>query len=411
MSGTFHVLFCSIFANRQLCDKMKILHKLLLLLLLLSMTAGACAEVTVGAARTDVYVPMLKGKRIGLLSNHSGLVGQRHTLDIMLEHGIDVTTLFSPEHGFRGTADAGEHVNGSVDNATGLPVISLYGKQKRPSAETMSGLDAVVVDLQDVGLRFYTYYITMLNVMEAAADAGVPVFIFDRPNPNGMTVDGPILDMRLESGVGQLPIPVVHGMTLGELARMIIGEKWLKSSRNPELTVIRCLGYDHQTRYELPVAPSPNLPDMTAVYLYPSICLFEGTIMSLGRGTPWPFTVYGHPSMTGCGFSFTPESRQGAKNPPLKGQRCYGRDLRNLDHETIIARGINPDYVIDAYRNPGMETLRGKFFTDFFDRLIGNTRVRRMIEQGASAEEICATWADDIVRFRQQRKPYLLYNE
>lgn len=390
---------------------MKILHKLSLLLIFLATVAGADAEVTVGAARTDVYVPMLRGKRIGLLSNHSGIVGTRHTLDIMLEEGLDVTTLFSPEHGFRGTADAGEHVSGSVDKATGLPVISLYGKQKRPSAETMNGLDAVVVDLQDVGLRFYTYYITMLNVMEAAADAEVPVYIFDRPNPNGMTVDGPVLDMKLASGVGRLPVPVVHGMTLGELARMIIGEKWLKSTHTPELTVIECLGYDHQTRYELPVAPSPNLPDMTAVYLYPSTCLFEGTVMSLGRGTPWPFSVYGHPSMTGCSFSFTPESRPGAKNPPLKGHRCFGRDLRNLDREEIIARGIDLGYVIDAYRNQGMKSLRGNFFTDFFDKLIGNTRVRRMIEQGATAEEIRSTWAGDVARFRQQRKPYLLYKE
>lgn len=390
---------------------MKILHKLSLLLIFLATVAGADAEVTVGAARTDVYVPMLRGKRIGLLSNHSGIVGTRHTLDIMLEEGLDMTTLFSPEHGFRGTADAGEHVSGSVDKATGLPVISLYGKQKRPSAETMNGLDAVVVDLQDVGLRFYTYYITMLNVMEAAADAEVPVYIFDRPNPNGMTVDGPVLDMKLASGVGRLPVPVVHGMTLGELARMIIGEKWLKSTHTPELTVIECLDYDHQTRYELPVAPSPNLPDMTAVYLYPSTCLFEGTVMSLGRGTPWPFSVYGHPSMTGCSFSFTPESRPGAKNPPLKGHRCFGRDLRNLDREEIIARGIDLGYVIDAYRNQGMKSLRGNFFTDFFDKLIGNTRVRRMIEQGATAEEIRSTWAGDVARFRQQRKPYLLYKE
>lgn len=390
---------------------MKILHKLSLLLIFLATVAGADAEVTVGAARTDVYVPMLRGKRIGLLSNHSGIVGTRHTLDIMLEEGLDVTTLFSPEHGFRGTADAGEHVSGSVDKASGLPVISLYGKQKRPSAETMNGLDAVVVDLQDVGLRFYTYYITMLNVMEAAVDAEVPVYIFDRPNPNGMTVDGPVLDMKLASGVGRLPVPVVHGMTLGELARMIIGEKWLKSTHTPELTVIECLGYDHQTRYELPVAPSPNLPDMTAVYLYPSTCLFEGTVMSLGRGTPWPFSVYGHPSMTGCSFYFTPESRPGAKNPPLKGHRCFGRDLRNLDREEIIARGIDLGYVIDAYRNLGMKSLRGNFFTDFFDKLIGNTRVRRMIEQGATAEEIRSTWAGDVARFRQQRKPYLLYKE
>lgn len=407
---------CSIFeidnkSENLTTRKMKVFRLLILVLITAIASMATHAEVTVGAARTDVYLPLLQGKRIGLLSNHTGLVGDRHTLDVMIENGLNVTTLFSPEHGFRGKADAGEHVSGSVDKKTGLPIISLYGKRSRPTAEVMNELDVVVVDLQDVGLRFYTYYITMLNVIEVAADNDVDIVIFDRPNPNGMYIDGPILDMTLKSGVGRLPIPVVHGMTLGELALMSIGEKWLNCRKEPQLTVVECLGYTHNTRYELPVAPSPNLPNMTAIYLYPSMCLFEGTIMSLGRGTDWPFTIYGHPSMKGCNFSFTPQSRQGAKNPPLLGKKCYGRDIRNLNHEAIIANGINLDYVIDAYRNSGMKVHKAKFFTTFFDKLIGDRRTRRMIEQGASAKEIKAQWAKDINHFRIQRKPYLIYSE
>ena len=390
---------------------MKVFKLFILVVLSLLSNAIVRAEISVGAARTDVYLPLLKGKRIGLLSNHTGIVGNRHTLDVMLENGLKVTTLFSPEHGFRGKADAGEHVKGSVDKKTGLPIVSLYGKQSRPTAEMMKNLDAVVVDLQDVGLRFYTYYITMLNVIEVAADANVEILIFDRPNPNGMIIDGPILDMSLKSGVGLLPIPTVHGMTLGELALMSVGEKWLKCLKEPKLTIVECLGYTHSTRYELPVPPSPNLPNMTSVHLYPSMCLFEGTIMSLGRGTDWPFAIYGHPSMKGCDFSFTPQSRPGAKNPPLLGKKCYGRDLRNLNHDEVISNGINLNYVIDAYRNSGMKELKTKFFISFFDKLIGDRQTRRMIEQGASAEEIKATWADDINKFRAQRKPYLIYPE
>lgn len=386
--------------------------RLFLAVMLMAMAQGVIAgEVTVGAARTDLYAPLLEGKRVGLLSNHTGVVGSRHTLDVMREAGINVTTLFSPEHGFRGTADAGEHVNASRDAETRLPIISLYGNRKRPDDATMQQLDAVVVDLQDVGLRFYTYYITMLSVMDAAADAGVPVIIFDRPNPNGMTVDGPLLDMSLASGVGQLPIPVIHGMTLGELASMAVGEKWIKSHSKPDLTVIPCSGYTHSTRYTLPVPPSPNLPDMTAVYLYPSTCLFEGTVMSLGRGTEMPFAVYGHPSMSGCTFSFIPRSRPGAKNPPLLGKKCFGHDLRSIPADSVIARGLDLTYIIDAYRNPGMRKSGTKFFTSFFDKLIGNTNIRRMITDGASADEIRVTWADDVRQFRIRRKPYLIYPE
>lgn len=387
----------------------------LLLLALLSCAflraAGRSDAVVVGAARTDIIRPMVEGKRVGLLSNHTGIVGNHHTLDLLLDEGVNVTTIFSPEHGFRGTADAGEKVSASRDSRTGLPIVSLYGKTHRPTAEQLDAVDVIICDLQDVGLRFYTYYITMLDLMESAAAYGKPFIILDRPNPNGMTVDGPILDMSLKSGVGRLPIPVVHGLTLGELARMAVGEGWIADADRLSLNVVPCLGYTHQTRYELPVAPSPNLPSMTAVYLYPSTCLFEGTIMSLGRGTSKPFCVYGHPAMTGSSFSFTPRSIPGAKNPPLLGRRCLGRDLSAISHEKAIAAGIDLSYVIDAYRNPGMAHLKSKFFTPFFDKLIGNTRVRKMIKAGRSAAEIRATWADDVAKFKIQRKPYLLYPE
>lgn len=368
------------------------------------------AEVTVGAARTDLYLPMLEGKRVGLLSNHTGIVDGRHTLDLLIDNGVDVRMIFSPEHGFRGTADAGEHVSAGVDSATGLPIVSLYGKNSRPTPSQLDKVDVIICDLQDVGLRFYTYYITMMDLMDSATAAGKKFIVFDRPNPNGMTVDGPILDMSLKSGVGRLPIPTVHGMTLGELALMINGEGWLPGGRRADLEVIPCKDYTHQSRYTLPVAPSPNLPDMTSVYLYPSTCLFEGTVMSLGRGTPTPFQVYGHPLMSGTDFSFTPKSLPGAKNPPLLGKKCYGRDLRSIPHEEIIAGGINLDYVIDAYRNSGMKRSP-KFFTSFFDKLIGNANVRRMIQRGASADEIRRTWADDVESFLIKRKPYLLYPE
>ncbi len=375
-------------------------------------TDRAGATVVVGAARTDRYVPLLRGKRIALLSNQTGMVGDRHVLDIMLANGLNVTTIFSPEHGFRGTADAGEHVSSTVDEKTGIPIASLYdGKSPMPSAETMAGFDVIVTDIQDVGLRFYTYYVTMVNLMDAAAAYGKEFVVFDRPNPNIMTVDGPILDMTLKSGVGRLPIPTVYGMTMGELAQMVNGEGWLKQGKQVPLTVIPCAGYTRHTRYVLPIAPSPNLPNMLSIYLYPSTCYFEGTTVSLGRGTDWPFQVYGHPDMTGRTFEFTPRSRAGAKNPPQLDQLCHGVDLHTMDPEAAIAQGINLEYVIDAYRDL---TAQGKQFylkSNFFDKLMGRSDIRDMIAQGMTAAQIKATWADDVARFRQQRAPYLIYPE
>lgn len=410
---------------------MKSIKPLLIVLLVLLMVPAwttACAKtrvkgkkneksrlatsVIVGAERTDQYMPLLKGKRIALLSNQTGVVGakhDKHVLDLMLELGLNVTTIFSPEHGFRGKADAGEHVSSSVDEKTGIPIASLYeGKSRMPSKETMDKFDVIVTDIQDVGLRFYTYYITMVNMMDAAAAYDKEFVVFDRPNPNGMTVDGPILDMDLKSGVGWLPITTVHGMTMGEIAQMTNGEGWLKDGKKIKLTVIPCKNYTHQTRYELPVAPSPNLPNMLSIYLYPSTCYFEGTPVSLGRGTDWPFQVYGHPDMKGYGFSFTPTSRPGAKNPPQLDKLCHGVDLHNLKAEDVIAKGMNLEYVIDAYRNLN---IGDQFFTKFFDKLAGRTYIREMIQAGKTADQIRACWQDDVKLFREQRRPYLLYPE
>lgn len=392
---------------------MKFSKLAILLIITILSAATACAtsnDVVVGAARTDQYLPLLKGKRVALFSNHTGMAGDRHTVDIMLDNGVNVVTLFSPEHGFRGTADAGEHVKSGVDGPTGLPIASLYesSSKRMPAKEIMDGLDVIVVDIQDVGLRYYTYYCSMIDLMNAAAAYGKEVVVLDRPNPNGMYVDGPILDMKYQSGVGRLPIPVVHGMTLGELARMAIGEGWLRDGATVPLTVVPCGNYTHATRYMLPVAPSPNLRSMLAIYLYPSMCYFEATPVSLGRGTDFPFEVYGHPDMKGRDFEFTPRSVPGAKNPPQLDKLCHGVDLRGVPESEAIAQGINLQYLIDAYNDLGMGD---KFFRSFFEKLIGRGDIRQMIEDGKSADEIKATWADDVAKFRSQRAPYLLYPE
>lgn len=366
-------------------------------------------RVIPGDEQTSEYFPILRGKRIAILSNHTGMIGDKHLLDVLLENGLNVVAIFSPEHGFRGGADAGEHVSSSVDEKTGVPILSLYdGNSKRPSDASMRKFDILVIDIQDVGLRFYTYYITMCRMMDACAEYNRKVLLLDRPNPNGHYVDGPTLDMKFKSGVGWLPIPVVHGMTLGELAQMVNGERWLPKSRVCDLTVIPCRNYTHQTKYRLPIAPSPNLPDMKSIYLYPSTCLFEATPVSLGRGTDKPFQVYGHPNMKGYSYSFTPRSIPGAKNPPQLNKTCYGVDLSGMSDEEIWQRGLDLTYVIDAYRNLNMGD---HFFRSFFELLIGTDSVRRLIMEGKNAEEIKATWQEDVKRFKEQRKPYLLYEE
>ena len=365
--------------------------------------------VNAGAELTEAYLPLIRGKRVAVMTNQTGRVGDEHLVDLLIRNKVDLVGIFSPEHGFRGTADAGEHVANSMDEKTGVPVWSLYGGGGgKPSADKMRMFDVLLFDLQDVGLRFYTYYASMARLMDACAEHGKKMIVLDRPNPNGFYVDGPILDMKHKSGVGWLPIPVVHGMTLGELALMINGEKWLPQGRICDVTVIPCENYTHQTKYELPVAPSPNLPNTQSIYLYPSTCLFEGTVMSLGRGTSFPFQAYGHPNFKDSGFSFTPRSVPGAKNPPLLNKKCYGVDLRNVSHEQIWENRFDLSYVIDAYKNLKMGD---EFFTDFFEKLVGVDYIRQDIIAGKSAQEIKEKWFCDVLRFKQQRRPYLLYDE
>lgn len=423
-------------------------------------------RVVLGDERFEEYQPLLQGKRVAVFSNQTGIVGDKvtgskladalaeyggcfprkrvdeislisftepsvpggkieygqHIVDALIEKGVDVKAIFSPEHGFRGNADAGEHVSSSVDEKTGVEILSLYEKGSRiPSKEKTDKFDVLVIDIQDVGLRYYTYYITMHHLMEACARDGKQVVILDRPNPNGFYVDGPVLDMRFKSGVGWLPITTVHGMTLGELALMINGEKWLENG-TCDLTVIPCLNYTHSTRYSLILPPSPNIKDMRAVYLYSSTCYFEGTVVSLGRGTQFPFETYGHPAMTGYSFSFVPRSIPGAKSPQFLDEECHGVDLRRKPLRDIWAGKINLEYVIDAYRNLNMGD---KFFgkNNFFELLAGVDWFRTMIEEGlpstvtassvtsSLAAEISARWAPDVEAFKARRAPYLIYEE
>lgn len=388
---------------------MKFLLTILLSFTLPLLSFAKQEDIKVGAERTSQYFNSLKGKKIALFSNHTGMVGEKHTLDLLVENRFNVVAIFSPEHGFRGTSDAGEHVSNSVDKKTNTPILSLYdGNSKSPSKKSMDMFEVLVVDIQDVGLRFYTYYISMYYLMDACAKEDKKVIILDRPNPNGHYVDGPILDMKYKSGVGVLPIPVVHGMTLGELAMMINGEGWLSDKAKCELEVVRCENYTHKTMYKLPISPSPNLPNMKAIYAYPSTCFFEGTPVSLGRGTDYPFLVYGHPDMKGCNFSFTPTSRVGAVSPPQLNKKCYGVSLQGLSEEEIYNNGINLEYIIDAYNKLD---IGDKFFTRFFELLIGVDYVREMIIEGKSAKNIKSRWSDDVKKFKVTRKPYLLYKE
>ena len=388
------------------------MKKILLIVILTCITFYCQANqnrVIVGAEQTNVYLPLLKNKRIAIFSNHTGMIGNKHLLDVLLENKINVVAIFSPEHGFRGNADAGEHVSSSVDSKTGVPILSLYdGKLGRPSEESMRKFDLLIVDIQDVGLRFYTYYASMVRLMDACAEYNRKMLILDRPNPNGHYVDGPILDMKYKSSVGWLPIPIVQGMTLGELALMVNGERWLPASRICDITVIKCKNYTHQTMYELPIPPSPNLPNMKAVYLYPSTCYFEATPVSLGRGTQLPFQIYGHPNMLGYDYTFTPQSIPGAKNPPQLNRICHGVNLSELSNEEIWKKGVDLSYLIDAYRNLNMDDY---FFRPFFELLTGRDYVRKMIKQGKNADEIKAMWKEDVEKFKIQRKPYLIYEE
>ena len=384
------------------------MRKLLVVIFAMSVVVATYAqEVLVGATDTASYMPMLRGKRVAVLANHTAMYSpEEHLVDMLHREGVDLVGIFAPEHGFRGAVEAGAKVENSVDAKTGVAILSLYnGNTQRPSDKVMRSFDILVVDMQDVGLRFYTYYISMLRMVDACADFGVKVVVLDRPNPNGHYIDGPILDMKYKSGVGWLPIPVVHGLTMGEIARMAIGEGWTKKA---DLEVVRCRNYTHSTHYELPIAPSPNLPTQHSIYLYPSTCLFEGTVVSMGRGTEAPFEIYGHPDLKGREFKFTPEPNAGSKTPPHSGKLCYGEDLRTISDEDIWREGVNLEYVVDAYRDLNMGD---KFFTPMFEKLIGVGYVREMIKAGHTAEQIETVWQEELEKYRALRSGYLLYEE
>lgn len=360
-----------------------------------------------GSEQPELYLDLLKGKAVGIVANQTSVMTHsqnKNVVDFLLENGVDLKMVFVPEHGFRGTADAGEKVDNSVDSKTGLPIISLYGNNKKPSSEQLRNLDIIIFDLQDVGTRFYTYISTMHYVMEAAAEQGKKVIIFDRPNPNGDYIAGPMLKKSYESFVGMHAIPIVHGLTVGELAQMINGEKWLKNGITADLQVIPTKNWTHKTSYSLPVKPSPNLPNDLSIRLYPSTCFFEGTIISLGRGTQFPFQVYGYPDADFGEFTFTPVSIDGmSKNPLHENKKCYGVDLRN----EAADKQFTLKYLLDAYQK---SKIKGKaFFSNYFNTLAGTDELQKMIIAGKTEAEILESWSADLEKYRKIRSQYLLY--
>ncbi len=371
-------------------------------------TESVDTSLRLGAERLDVLLAMLDGKRVGLLVNHTALVGKTHLVDTLLQHGVQITKIFGPEHGFRGNAADGEVVKNGVDVKSGLPVISLYGKNRKPTPEQVADTDVLVFDIQDVGTRFYTYISSMHYLMEAAAENGKKVIILDRPNPHGGYTDGPILRPEFKSFVGMHPIPVVHGLTVGELAQMINGEGWLAGGLKCELIVITMKNWAHGDEYLLPVHPSPNLPNNQAIRLYPSLCFFEGTAISVGRGTPFPFQVLGSPQLKGFDFTFTPVTINGvAVNPLHEKQTCYGVDLR----EAKTSARIDLSYLIDMYKAfPDKENFFwNPFDRNYIDKLAGTDELRKQIRNGMSEEQIRATWKEGLTNYNRTRSKYLLY--
>ncbi len=359
--------------------------------------------ILTGTEQPEVYLPLLKEKNVGLLVNHTSRIGDTHLLDTLLSLGVNVAKIYAPEHGFRGNADAGEHIDNSVDAKTGVPVISMYGKHMKPTPEDLAGIDIVIFDSQDVGARFFTYFSAMQYMMESCAENDIEMIIMDRPNPNGHYVDGPVLDMTYKSYVGMNPIPIVFGLTAGEYARMIVGEKWINKAENLKLTVVEVKGWDHSMPYSLTVKPSPNLPTDQSIALYPSVCLFEGTVVSVGRGTKIPFQIVGVPDSTMGDFTFTPESIDGmAKNPRYKGQKCYGYDLREVE----VENKINLSYLIEFYQK---SKNKEAFFNKYFVKLAGTDKLQQQIESGVPEDEIRQSWEPALSEYKKLRKQYLLY--
>lgn len=366
---------------------------------------GHCPQP--GAYDTKSYFPLLTGKRIGLVANHSSTIHQVHLVDTLLASGFKVSKIFCPEHGFRGQAEAGEHVSNELDTRTGLPVISLYGRHYKPTPADLKGIDLMIFDLQDVGVRCYTYLSTLHYVMEACAEHGVPLILLDRPNPNGFYIDGPVLESRYRSFVGMHPVPLVYGMTIGEYAKMINGEGWLREGLQCQLIVVPCKGYQHHVKVSLDIAPSPNLRSMQAIYLYPSLVLFEGTCISVGRGTASPFTCFGHPDLDSGDYHFVPLKNPGMLSPPFADTICVGFSLEHY-HFPDTGSYFTLQWIIQAYKHfPN----KNKFFNRFFTYLAGTEILRKQIEQGVSEAEIRQSWQNDIENFKILRRKYLLYPE
>ena len=368
-------------------------------------------DIIVGAAQPEIYLPLLEGKSIAVVANQTSVIGTTHLVDSLLSLGVNIKVVFAPEHGFRGIADAGEEVKDNKDAKTGLSIISLYGKHKKPRRADLHGVDVVVFDIQDVGVRFYTYISTLHYVMEACAENVKDLVVLDRPNPNGFYVDGPILQKKQKSFVGMDPIPVVHGMTIGEYAKMVNEENWLAGGIKCALEVVTCSNYSHSDFYKLPVRPSPNLPNMAAIYMYPSLCFLEGTVISVGRGTEFPFQVFGHPELQKAPFKFVPESSFGAKNPKLKDEVCFGFDLRDFGNNYMRSmKHLYLNWLITAYKDyPDKENFFLK--NNFFNLLAGNKTLMQQIIDGKHANEIQESWEDELERFKKLRKKYLLYKD
>ncbi len=362
------------------------------------------ASVSVGAEQTTDYLPLLEDKKVGIVGNQSSLIGQTHLVDSLLTLDVNVKKVFSPEHGFRGKADAGEHVSSEKDQKTGLPIVSLYGKNKKPTQDQLKGLDILVFDIQDVGVRFYTYISTLHYVMEACAEANIPLIVLDRPNPNGHYVDGPVLDMKYKSFVGMHPVPIVYGMTIGEYGQMINGEGWLEKNYTCDLTVIPCKGYDHDTPYSLPVPPSPNLRSDVSIQLYPSLCILEATTVSVGRGTDGPFERYGHPDFPEMDFKFMPKSGPGSKSPKHMNVKCYGYNMGDAPRRETK---FDLNFLLNSSK-----LLKGKTFIDrsrMFNLLSGNAELAEQLKVGKSEEDIRSSWEEKLNAFKLIREKYLIY--
>jgi len=369
---------------------------------------GTVKNIIPGASQIERYKDRIAGKSVAIVANQTSMIGRTHLVDSLARIGIDIKVIFAPEHGFRDMADAGEKIEDGSDPVTGIKIISLYGKHLKPTPEDLMGIDVVLFDIQDVGVRFYTYISTLHYLLESCAENKKKCIILDRPNPNGFYFDGNILDTAYSSFVGMDPVPVVHGMTVGEYGLMLNGEGWLTGGIKCDLEVVKCIAYTHNTYYDLPVKPSPNLPNQNSIYLYPSLCLFEGTVISVGRGTLYPFQVFGNPEMPDTGFSFVPQSIPGAMNPPHLGKKSFGTDLRDaLKTGLVPSPMINLEWVISAYNE---YPDKNKFFTKFFDTLAGGPKLREQIQSGITAEEIRSSWKEGLERFGKIREKYLLYN-